>query len=258
MSAEVSEHMPPHHPPMSRSNSKPKGILKNAPPQPNSTPQHLQWDEENIALTEAQKDSQMKITEPKTPYVRYNAETDTFEGDIPSLDLSSSQVPSPPGSPTPASEYSAVSSTGATVDDADGPPSRRTSFSSSASASRSGRAGSSASSRSTSFNLPNEARESIIPDAGHQPGDEVEEGQEMDEETAAKHAAFVRARGRHYSNEAEAMKMAKNLMDDEDDEEEKGSITSLDRRAESPTDLSMEDGEDASVEVNVNGVMHAQ
>lgn len=40
----------------------------------------LQWDEENLALTEAQKDSQMKITEPKTPYVRYNAETDTVEG----------------------------------------------------------------------------------------------------------------------------------------------------------------------------------
>ena len=40
----------------------------------------LQWDEENLALTESQKDSQMKITEPKTPYVRYNAETDTVEG----------------------------------------------------------------------------------------------------------------------------------------------------------------------------------
>lgn len=40
----------------------------------------LQWDEENIALTEIEKDSLMKITEPKTPYVRYNAETDTIEG----------------------------------------------------------------------------------------------------------------------------------------------------------------------------------
>lgn len=40
----------------------------------------LQWDEANIALTELQKDSLMKITEPKTPYVRYNAETDTVEG----------------------------------------------------------------------------------------------------------------------------------------------------------------------------------
>jgi len=34
-------------------------------------------------LTEAQKDSQMKITEPKTPYVRYNAETDEIEGGKP-------------------------------------------------------------------------------------------------------------------------------------------------------------------------------
>lgn len=40
----------------------------------------LSWDEENLALTEIQKDSLMKITEPKTPYVRYNAETDTVEG----------------------------------------------------------------------------------------------------------------------------------------------------------------------------------
>ena len=39
----------------------------------------LQWDEENLAITEAQKDSQMKITEPKTPYVRYNALTDEVE-----------------------------------------------------------------------------------------------------------------------------------------------------------------------------------
>ena len=43
-------------------------------------PSSLQWDEENLALTEAQKDSQMKITEPKTPYVRYDPETDTGEG----------------------------------------------------------------------------------------------------------------------------------------------------------------------------------
>lgn len=42
----------------------------------------LQWDEENLALTEIGKDSLMKITEPKTPYVRYNAETDTVEGGL--------------------------------------------------------------------------------------------------------------------------------------------------------------------------------
>src|SRR6266436_8213322 len=40
----------------------------------------LQWDEANLALTEIQKDSLMKITEPKTPFVRYNPETDEVEG----------------------------------------------------------------------------------------------------------------------------------------------------------------------------------
>jgi protein phosphatase inhibitor 2 len=40
----------------------------------------LTWDEANLLETEVQKDSLMKITEPKTPYVRYNAETDEVEG----------------------------------------------------------------------------------------------------------------------------------------------------------------------------------
>lgn len=207
----------------------------------------LQWDEENLALTEAQKDSQMKITEPKTPYVRYDAETDTFEGgsslssisrssitkltpslviilhmiDIPNLDLNG-HLASPPSSIPPSSPITASGGDS-------GPSSRRTSFSSTGRAPSSGRPGSGTSSRSTSFNLPNEARETIRLD-GRQPGDEVEFEEEMDEEStfllfihpswvrihllmlpaitiaAAKHAAFVRARGRHYSNEAEAMK----------------------------------------------------
>jgi protein phosphatase inhibitor 2 len=88
-------------------------------------------------------------------------------------------------------------------------------------------AGSNASSRSTSFNLPDEARRGIR-NADGERGEEVEEDEEMDEEgtfcfiqdhllmffllhlsllAAAKHAAFIRARGRHYSNEAEAMKV---------------------------------------------------
>ncbi|EKM59765.1 uncharacterized protein PHACADRAFT_250483 [Phanerochaete carnosa HHB-10118-sp] len=240
MSTAVSE--PPRHPSMSRSNSKPKGILKNAPPTQPSGQQHLQWDEENLALTEAQKDSQMKITEPKTPYVRYNAETDTIEGDIPSLDLTGPMTTSPPMSARSFSPSSVVATDGES-----GPPSRRTSFSSSGRTSSGGGGGpgSRSSSRSTSFTLPSDAREVIRLD-GRQPGDEIELDEEMDEETAAKHAAFVRARGRHYSNEAEAMKRAKRLIEEEDDDEE--------QIADSESQMSLDD----DISVQVNGVEHAK
>jgi hypothetical protein len=40
----------------------------------------LTWDEANIAETEIGKDSLMKIDEPKTPYVRYDAEKDLVLG----------------------------------------------------------------------------------------------------------------------------------------------------------------------------------
>ena len=40
----------------------------------------LKWDEENIAETEIGKDSLMKIDEPKTPYVRYDADNDLVLG----------------------------------------------------------------------------------------------------------------------------------------------------------------------------------
>jgi len=250
----------PHLPPLPRSASqpKPKGILKNAPPTPGGTSHSLQWDEENLALTEIQKDSLMKITEPKTPYVRYNAETDTVEGDIPNLDLGGHYSISPSGDP-PASPSISISTTGA---DTSGPSSRRTSISSIGigstgrpDTSMSGRSGSS--SRSTSFNLPNEARREIRADS-REPGEEVEFDEEMDEETAAKHAAFVRARGRHYSNEAEAMKRAAQLMDDDEDDDS--------RPADSEPHLDHDTSEDdASTDhshlgdvtpIKINGVNH--
>lgn len=36
----------------------------------------LKWDEDNLMLTEQQKDSTMKVDEPKTPYIRYDAQND--------------------------------------------------------------------------------------------------------------------------------------------------------------------------------------
>lgn len=70
---------PLRHSPPTRA-APPRGILKNANTSTSSStlnnPHGLAWDEANLSLNEVQKDSTMKITEPKTPYVRYNAETD--------------------------------------------------------------------------------------------------------------------------------------------------------------------------------------
>jgi len=181
-------------PTRSASTSKPKGILKNAPPASGTAAQHsLQWDEENLALTELQKDSQMKITEPKTPYVRYNAELDEVEGEIPGFDLGRSSLPTPPpASPSPIEPSSP----------------RRPSFSS---GKRPGRSGSGSSSRSASFNIPTE-------DLQGQVEEESSDEEPMTPEALAKHEAFLKARGRHYSNEAEAMKRGSSLTDSEEEE----------------------------------------
>lgn len=236
MSTEIIQDMPQLPPlPRSASNPKPKGILKNAAGSGNQ-PHSLQWDEANIALTEIQKDSLMKITEPKTPFVRYNAETDEIEGDIPSLDLGFTYSASIGTSPTLTSSP--------VEGNASGQSSRRTSLSSTGrpAGSGSGRSGSATSSRSTSFNLPSEAKGEITVDR-RDPGEEVEFDEEMDEETAAKHAAFVRARGRHYSNEAEAMKRAAKLMEEDDE-------ATLDTES---TDISTESGPS---QMTLNGVVH--
>lgn len=104
----------PTHAPLHRalSSQKPKGILKNAPAPPVTTPggsnqsaftpfssyiyfshgiHSLQWDEQNIALTEAEKESvnRMKITEPKTPFVHSIEDLDEDEYESGSLNLSS-------------------------------------------------------------------------------------------------------------------------------------------------------------------------
>ncbi|KAJ3193198.1 hypothetical protein HK101_005266 [Irineochytrium annulatum] len=70
----------------------PRGILKNrGEGDPGGAPR-LRWDEDNLMLTESQKNSTMKITEPKTPYIHYDHETDEILGNtglVPPLELSS-------------------------------------------------------------------------------------------------------------------------------------------------------------------------
>ena len=83
---------------------------------------------------------------------------------------------------------------------------------------------------------------------------------------AAKHAAFVRARGRHYYNEAEAMKVrcplisyrsvffntilqrAKKLIEEEDDDD-----NNTNHHDDTESHMSV----DSETEVKVNGVVHA-
>ncbi|THH12267.1 hypothetical protein EW145_g117 [Phellinidium pouzarii] len=218
----------PQHAPLHRAASsaaKPKGILKNAPvtsPGP-GTPgsgQHLQWDEQNLALTEIQKDSLMKITEPKTPLCDPYIISSQSHEDIPTLDLGDKASSSTSYSASPIETR--FSSRGTTPDPSEN-GSRRTSFSSTGKPSLSGRSGSGSSSRSTSFSLPNEASGKVLQSPPGERG-EVEE-EEMDEEALAKHREFLRARGRHYSNEAEVMKQAQKLMEEEDEEEEKEDLT---------------------------------
>jgi len=186
----------------------------------------------------------MKITEPKTPYVRYNAETDEIEGEIPNLDLGH-RYESPPQSPEPP-----PSPTGA---DTSGQSSRRTSFSSSGRPS--GRSASSSSSRSTSFSLPNDSKRDLRT-PGDPTGEEVEGEEIMDEEALKKHAEFLRARGRHYSREGEAMKRARELMGKDDDEDvEVGNNETMEQDGgeEDKDEFALEEEEDCK-EASVNGI----
>ncbi|CAE6455201.1 unnamed protein product [Rhizoctonia solani] len=263
--ATTSQSPPPpiHSPTSAAAQPKPKGILKNAIPSPGLNNTRLTWDEENLALTEVQKDSLMKITEPKTPYVRYNAETDEVEGfsNIPAFNLDShpnrsnstevSQLPPPsippvpedaPAPPIPPMPLSRKSS-GAS----EPPPasSRRTSFNTPTLPGRSGSA-SGSSSRSTSFQAGDRGEIRKL-QGQHGERGEIEED-ELDEESAERHAAFVKARGRHYSNEAEAMKRAQQLIAQEEDDDDDDNDN--DMQDDEPDKLSFDEEVERNTEAN--------
>ncbi|KAH6596089.1 hypothetical protein BASA50_005386 [Batrachochytrium salamandrivorans] len=67
-----------------------RGILKRRSQSEQPKLRGICWDEENLTLTEAQKDSTMKITEPKTPFIQYDLSTDQLlgsTGEVPPLEL---------------------------------------------------------------------------------------------------------------------------------------------------------------------------
>jgi protein phosphatase inhibitor 2 len=74
-----------------QSSTKPHGILKKQSDKTKKKAQ-LRWDEESLAITEAQRgQSKIKINEPKTPFIYYNPDDDPeLNEDIPSLELGDS------------------------------------------------------------------------------------------------------------------------------------------------------------------------
>ncbi|KAJ8330993.1 hypothetical protein QVD99_001201 [Batrachochytrium dendrobatidis] len=67
-----------------------RGILKRKSNSEQPKTRGICWDEDNLMITEAQKDSTMKVTEPKTPFIRYDSTTDQLlgsTGTVPPLEL---------------------------------------------------------------------------------------------------------------------------------------------------------------------------
>ncbi|OZJ04422.1 hypothetical protein BZG36_02922 [Bifiguratus adelaidae] len=73
--------------------SQPAHILKKPANAESDKNNRLKWDEDNLMITEAQKDSTMKVNEPKTPFIKYNHETDEVMNmdSIPALNLPKDQ-----------------------------------------------------------------------------------------------------------------------------------------------------------------------
>ncbi|BGO88518.1 hypothetical protein NBRC10512_003384 [Rhodotorula toruloides] len=215
-------HSPPARTPSHSSSVRPRGILKNSRSSSSNVPtssspptartqagqdgQHhpgqLAWDETNLSLNDLQRDSTMKITEPKTPYVRYNAETDEVMDldQIPGFSLGSTSFASSSGGGGPSNPTSPTSSTfvGAGAANATG----------------SSRRGSEASEK-----MVRVERSNSDVSGGEEAFNESDD-EEADEETIEHRRAFAQKRGRHYSNEGMAMKQAAALLAQEDDDDE--------------------------------------
>ncbi|KAH9819925.1 hypothetical protein DFH28DRAFT_1079850 [Melampsora americana] len=197
----------PHHQPNRNLTSAPRGILKNKPGSQESRSPHLTWDEPNLALNDLNRDSTMKITEPKTPFVRYNAETDEVMNldAIPDFDLGHSTSSAGDRSASPGTSSSAMNQplSSPTNQQSAGPSVIRR-------ASTSSRRGSDATER----------RQVLLQKPDITSAADDDEDEELDPDTKAKHDAFVRARKGHYGNEAEAMKRARELAEREEVESE--------------------------------------
>lgn len=189
----------------------------------------VHWDEVNLSLNDVNRDSTMRITEPKTPYVRYNAETDEV------MDLDKI-----PGFELGQTEHQATGSTTTEGEGSSGRPSgssRSSSFSGS-------RRGSESSRRSSDVG---ERKMVVVED--HGPGvDAEDEGQ--DEETRAARKQFKQRRNSHYEGEGEVMKRfkaraaAKASAEEDDDEDESNGRNGDQAMSNNNTESAIDDEDD--------------
>ncbi|KAJ9124310.1 hypothetical protein QFC22_001110 [Naganishia vaughanmartiniae] len=269
------------HTPILDPDFKPRGILKNSRSQSGSEQMLTQegqtraaeqyvlaagypalnvWDEGNIALTEIERDSVMKIDEPKTPFVHSDAAKgleidDDFSLSSPNGRRGSNTsggmdgTPSPggimwqstfdpaivaantalnagrrrssalpPHIPDPAVAAAASATATATTTPLMDDSAMDTDPVSPASASRQRTPSIGGTSRSASFSLPNQksGRQVVgTHDNGDGEVEEEDDDEPIDPEDKEKHKEFKQKRKGHYSNEADAMRLAQALMAEE-------------------------------------------
>ncbi|KAJ3393120.1 hypothetical protein HDU84_002797 [Entophlyctis sp. JEL0112] len=185
------------------------------------------WTEDNILITEAQKNSTMKITEPKTPFIHYNMSTDEIVGEVPPMQLTS------------ALEYAAIQLDEKNHNKEDGHPNSSNSASSSA-----------------SFMLLSESEKSIGESGGSgnmrassvrsESGSDWDDddSHHMTEEEREKHLRFERMRAQHYNMKYSLAEARKKLAEEEDDDDEDGEP---DDRDDDEEDVDEEDDEESEL-----------
>ncbi|KAJ3202456.1 hypothetical protein HDU82_007346 [Entophlyctis luteolus] len=193
-------------------------------------PPKLRWDEDNILITEAQKNSTMKITEPKTPFIHYNMSTDEivgFSGEVPPMQLTS------------ALEYAAIQLDEKNHNKEDGHPNSSNSASSSASFMLLSESEKSIGESGGSGNM---RASSVRSESGSNWDDD--DSHHMTEEEREKHLRFERMRAQHYNMKYSLAEARKKLAEEEDDDDEDGEP---DDREDDEEDVDEEDDEESEL-----------